>query len=143
MADLAMTSPPHARNKNSSNEMGYAVHTTTAEKDTFSESEVVLDTHVPKRYRGTETDRRDMLAQGKRQELRRNFNLLTMTGFASMVVCAWEGLLTYLYFVLTDGGTGLLFWGFIAVAIGMFLVYCSIAEMASMYVDGGRMVGSV
>lgn len=35
-------------------------------------------------------------------------------------------------FVLTDGGTADLFWGFIIVAIGMSLVYASIAEMASM-----------
>ena len=34
-----------------------------------------------------------------------------MTGFASMVVCAWEGLLPLFTFVLTDGGTALMFWG--------------------------------
>lgn len=41
-------------------------------------------------------------------------------------------LLRYLGFVLVDGGTGLLFWGFIAVAAVQTLVYASIAEMASM-----------
>lgn len=35
-------------------------------------------------------------------------------------------------FVLTDGGTALLFWGFIAVTFGMVMVYASLAEMASM-----------
>jgi choline transport protein len=40
---------------------------------------------VPERYRGTAQDKRDMLVHGKKQELRRNFKLLTMTGFASMV----------------------------------------------------------
>lgn len=34
-------------------------------------------------------------------------------------------------FVLTDGGTADLFWGFIAVSIGFMLVYASLAEMAS------------
>ncbi|KAK0261593.1 hypothetical protein LTR35_017846 [Friedmanniomyces endolithicus] len=111
-----------------SDEIRHAVHTSEVEGG-FDE---VIDVHVPNRYRGTESDRRDMLAQGKQQQLRRNFKLLTMTGFASMVVCAWDGLLAYLYFILTDGGTGLLFWGFIAVAIGMLLVYASVAEMASM-----------
>lgn len=38
----------------------------------------------------------------------------------------------YLGFVLVNGGTGLLFWGFIVCAIGQTLVYASIAEMASM-----------
>lgn len=37
-------------------------------------------------------------------------------------------------FVLTDGGTALLFWGFIAIGLGMMLVYASLAEMASMCV---------
>jgi hypothetical protein len=37
-------------------------------------------------------------------------------------------------FVLTDGGTALLFWGFIAIGLGMMLVYASLAEMASMFV---------
>jgi hypothetical protein len=45
----------------------------------------VVDMAVPERYHGTAQDKRDMLVQGKKQELRRNFKLLTMTGFASMV----------------------------------------------------------
>jgi hypothetical protein len=44
--------------------------------------EDVVDNAVPERYRGTAQDRRDMLVHGKKQELRRNFKLLTMTGFA-------------------------------------------------------------
>ena len=39
-------------------------------------------------------------------------------------------------FILTDGGTALLFWGFIVIGLGMMLVYASLAEMASMYVCG-------
>lgn len=35
-------------------------------------------------------------------------------------------------FVLYDGGTALLFWGFIAIGLGMMLVYASLAELASM-----------
>ena len=87
---------------------------------------------VPERYRGTAQDKRDMLVHGKKQELRRNFKLLTMTGFVSMVVCAWEGLLPLFNYALLDGGTALMFWGFIAVAISMSLVYLSISELASM-----------
>jgi hypothetical protein len=73
-----------------------------------------------------------------------------MLGFASTCVASWEGILTYattypwpscfpyadngryLGFVLTDGGTALLFWGFLACATGQTLVYASLAEMASM-----------
>lgn len=38
----------------------------------------------------------------------------------------------YLIFSLINGGTALLFWGFIACAVGQSLVYASLAEMASM-----------
>jgi hypothetical protein len=92
---------------------------------------VIVDA-VPERYRGSDQDKHDMIVHGNRQETRRNFKLLTMTGFASMVVCAWEGLLPLFNYVLIDGGTGLMFWGFIVVAISMSMVYLSIAEMASM-----------
>jgi hypothetical protein len=72
-----------------------------------------------------------------------------MLGFASTCIASWEGILayvhsircytlgkpnifSYLYFILVNGGTPLLFWGFIACAIGQTLVYASIAEMSSM-----------
>lgn len=92
----------------------------------------VVDDAVPERYRGSDQDKHDMIVHGNSQETRRNFRLLTMTGFASMVVCAWEGSLPLFNYVLIDGGTALMFWGFIAVAISMSMVYLSIGEMASM-----------
>lgn len=103
-------------------------------ESTDKEQENVIANAVPERYRGTDQDRQDMIVQGKQQELRRNFKLLTMTGFASMVVCAWEGLLPLFNYVLLDGGTALMFWGFICVGITMAMVYLSVAEIASMYV---------
>jgi choline transport protein len=91
-----------------------------------------VDDAIPERYRASDQDKHDMIVHGNKQETRRNFKLLTMTGFASMVVCAWEGLLPLFNYVLIDGGTALMFWGFIGVAISTSLVYLSIAEMASM-----------
>ncbi|RMD43711.1 hypothetical protein DV735_g1452, partial [Chaetothyriales sp. CBS 134920] len=95
------------------------------------------DEHVAAKYRGTDADRHEMEMLGKKQVLRRNFNFLTMLGFASTCIASWEGILTYLTFILIDGGTPLLFWGFIACAIGQTLVYASIAEMASMSPTAG------
>ena len=92
----------------------------------------VIDDAVPERYRGSDQDKHDMIFYGNRQETRRNLRLITKTGFASMVVCAWEGLLPLFNYVLIDGGTALMFWGFVAVSISMSMVYSSIAEMASM-----------
>jgi choline transport protein len=105
-------------------------HPGTADPD--GKLDAVVDSAVPEKYRGSDQDKHDMIVHGNKQETRRNFKLLTMTGFASMVVCAWEGLLPLFNYVLIDGGTALMFWGFIGVAISMSLVYLSIAEMASM-----------
>ena len=57
-----------------------------------------------------------------------------MLGFASTAMASWELLLPLFTFVMVDGGTADLFWGFIVAACGMSLVYASIAEMASMCV---------
>ncbi|ERF72192.1 hypothetical protein EPUS_02079 [Endocarpon pusillum Z07020] len=104
--------------------------------DEFDEQGVVAPT-VPHKYRGTVTDKRDMQTLGKVQVLRRNFKFVTMLGFASTVICTWEGLLVIISFVLTDGGTANLFWGYIVCAIGLSLVYASLAEMASMAPTAG------
>lgn len=88
--------------------------------------------NVPEKYRGTNADAHDMSVLGKKQVLRRNFGFITMLGFASTCVASWEGVLTYVGFWLTNGGTGLLFWGAIACTIGQSLVYASIAELSSM-----------
>lgn len=42
-----------------------------------------------------------------------------------------------LTFVLTDGGTAGLVWGYIAIVIGFMFVYSSLAEMASMAPTSG------
>jgi choline transport protein len=60
-----------------------------------------------------------------------------MLGFASTCIASWEGVFTYLNFVLIDGGTPLLFWGFVACATCQTLVYASLAEMASMSPTAG------
>ncbi|KAJ4301530.1 hypothetical protein N0V90_003623 [Kalmusia sp. IMI 367209] len=92
---------------------------------------------VPQKYHGTDADKHDMDVLGKKQVLRRNFNFLTMLGFASTCIASWEGILTYLNFILIDGGTPLLFWGFIACAACQTLVYASLAEMSSMSPTAG------
>ncbi|KUJ13159.1 amino acid transporter-like protein [Mollisia scopiformis] len=106
------------------------------EKVEFGEEESD-DGGIPSEYRGTASDRKDMTTLGKKQVLRRNFRFITMLGFASTAMATWEILLPLFTFVLTDGGTGDLFWGFIAAGIGMSLVYASIAEMASMCPTSG------
>lgn len=94
--------------------------------------EKVVSSNVPEKYRGTSTDRHDMLVLGKSQVLRRNFNFITILGFGSTVLVPWEILLVVSVFALEDGGTPVIFWGIVLGAVGMTLVYASLAEMASM-----------
>ena len=92
---------------------------------------------VPEQYRGTYTAQHDMAMLGKKQVLRRNFKLVTMLGFASTVMVAWEILPVISVYALTDGGTAIIFLGLVAGLLGMSCVYASLAEMASMCPTAG------
>ena len=39
---------------------------------------------------GTEYDQRDMVRMGKKQELRREFQFFSITGYAVLLSCSWE-----------------------------------------------------
>jgi len=92
----------------------------------------VVSQTLPERFRGTTTDRHDMLVLGKKQVLRRNFNFVTMLGFSSTVMTAWEILPIISVFALEDGGLPIVFWAAIMGTVGLSLVYASLAEVASM-----------
>ena len=96
-------------------------------------------TTIAERYLGTERDREDMRTLGKLQQLRRNFHLVGMLGFSSTAVISWEVVPVILVWTLVDGGTPVVFWGLIVQAVGMSLVYASMAEMASMCPTAGGM----
>jgi len=87
---------------------------------------------IPEKYRGTAADRHDMRVLGRRQVLQRNFSGVTMLGFASMVMVAWEAVLFIAPYPLLDGGSACMFWGLIIAPICMTFVYLSLAELASM-----------
>ena len=98
---------------------------------------VFAGSNVLARYRGTDADQRDMVVLGKKQVLRRHFKFITMLGFASTVLVAWEILPVISVYALQDGGTPIIFWGLVAGIIGMTFVYSSLAEMASMCPTAG------
>ncbi|KAL3703931.1 hypothetical protein TMatcc_009621 [Talaromyces marneffei ATCC 18224] len=91
--------------------------------------------HVPARYLGNGADKRDMSALGRDQVLRRNFGFISILGFGCTLIATWEVVLTLLTYGLTDGGTAGLIWGYVIVCVGFLLVFASLAEMASMYVE--------
>ncbi|CAK1358973.1 unnamed protein product [Cercospora beticola] len=87
---------------------------------------------VAKKWRGTPADRKDMSQLGRVQQLRRNFQFLSILGFGCTLIATWEVLLTTIASVLTNGGTAGVIWGYIVVVFGFSFVYMSIAEMTSM-----------
>ncbi|KAI7335498.1 hypothetical protein KC315_g3197 [Hortaea werneckii] len=106
-----------------------ALNVTTS---SLSERDPFAGSYVPKEYQGTPTDRQDMHALGRKQVLRRRFKFLTMLGFASTVMVAWEFVLVVSPFGLADGGKPAVFWGLLLSPVVLTPVYASLAEMASM-----------
>ncbi|KAL6714500.1 hypothetical protein ACLMJK_007925 [Lecanora helva] len=92
---------------------------------------------IESKYMGTNADRHDMNVLGRRQVLRRNFQLVSMVGFAAVLIATWELLFANLIFSLTDGGTAGIFWGFTVTVIASIFIYLSIGEMASMSPTAG------
>lgn len=98
----------------------------------YDGNDAVVSAHISEKYQGTAADKHDMRVLGKEQVLRRNFKGITMLGFASMVMVAWEALLVIAPYPLLDGGSPCFFWGLTIAPIGLSFVYMSLAEMASM-----------
>lgn len=77
-------------------------------------------------------DIKDMLRLGKKQEFKRNFNILSTLGFISIYMATWEFVLVSLAAGLINGGFGGLFWTFIGTVTCYSTVVLSLAEMESM-----------
>ena len=84
------------------------------------------------KWQGSNEDQHDMAVLGRVQQLRRNFHMVSLVGFASTLICTWEIIATNLNVSLMDGGASGLIWGFLLIAFGYSFVYTSVAEMASM-----------
>lgn len=77
-------------------------------------------------------DIKDMLRLGKKQEFKRNFNILSTLGFISIYMATWEFVLVSLAAGLINGGFGGLFWTFVGTVTCYSTIVLSLAEMESM-----------
>lgn len=77
-------------------------------------------------------DIKDMLRLGKKQEFKRNFNILSTLGFISIYMATWEFVLVSLAAGLINGGFGGLFWTFVGTVTCYSSIVASLAEMESM-----------
>ncbi|KAL8875393.1 MAG: hypothetical protein Q9205_003305 [Flavoplaca limonia] len=103
----------------------------------WNTADVSEDVIVADKWQGNTIDRSEMRMLGRVQVLRRNFTLVPMLGFSTVLICTWELLFANLLFALTDGGTGGLFWGFTVTIFACVFIYLSMAEMASMSPTAG------
>ncbi|KAM3069686.1 hypothetical protein ACMFMG_010404 [Clarireedia jacksonii] len=69
---------------------------------------------------------------GKKQQLKRNFGLISIVGLTCTLMITWEGTLTVFQLGLTNGGPSGLVYGFIFAWIGSALQALVMGEMASM-----------
>ena len=86
---------------------------------------------------GNHHDQQDMDRMGKRQELRRNFELFSIIGFISILQATWESTLLASDFSLYNGGTAGTIWLTIIVWLFFLAMIASMAEMASMAPTAG------
>ena len=85
----------------------------------------------------TDQDKTDMKRMGKKQELIRNFRLLSSIAFTTCNMGTWEILLTANTQGLVAGGSAGLFWSLVWVYVGQAFVILSLAEMASIAPTAG------
>ena len=76
-------------------------------------------------------DQRDVLAMQIEPAFHRRFNLAAVVALGMSVVVAYQNTLATLGFILYNGGTGGVFFGYILVIIGFTPVYASLAELSS------------
>ncbi|KAF2029012.1 amino acid permease-like protein [Setomelanomma holmii] len=85
----------------------------------------------------TEHDALDMQRMGKKQELRRNFRLISIIGFVVVLQSTWESALLSAYFGLFNGGMAGVIWMTVITWIFVMAMIASLAEMASMAPTAG------
>ncbi|KAH8660379.1 amino acid/polyamine transporter I [Xylariales sp. PMI_506] len=73
-----------------------------------------------------------MYRMGKTQELRRNFQFLTMFGFSMILMSSWESALSISTIGLVDGGAAGVIWMSFVGWISFVIINTGVAEMGSM-----------
>ncbi|KOC11929.1 amino acid transporter [Aspergillus flavus AF70] len=85
----------------------------------------------------TVNDQRDMHRMGKKQEMRRNFRLISTIGFTTCIMGTWENVIASTSQGLRTGGRPCLFWSLIWACCGQLFIVLSLAEMSSMAPTAG------
>ena len=81
-----------------------------------------------------------LAAMGHRQELQRNFSMLSMLGLAFAILNSWTALSASLSLALPSGGPTSVIWGLVTAGICNLCLAASLAEFLSAYVVYPKLV---
>lgn len=74
---------------------------------------------------------------GHKQELKRNFSMVSMLGLAFAILNSWTALAASINLALPSGGPSSVIWGFMVAGIGNLALAASLAEFLSAYPTAG------
>lgn len=74
---------------------------------------------------------------GHKQELKRNFSMISMLGLAFTILNSWTALAASINLALPSGGPSSVVWGFMVAGIGNLALAASLAEFLSAYPTAG------
>ncbi|KAG5953068.1 hypothetical protein E4U53_007037 [Claviceps sorghi] len=76
-------------------------------------------------------------AMGHKQELKRNFSMMSMLGLAFAIINTWPALAASISLALPSGGTSAVIWGLVVAGICNLCLAASLAEFLSAYPTAG------
>ena len=76
-------------------------------------------------------------SMGHKQELQRNFSMISMLGLAFAILNTWTALAASLTLALPSGGASSVIWGLITAGIFNLCLSASLAELLSAYPTAG------
>ncbi|GAB0136467.1 hypothetical protein EsDP_00004767 [Epichloe bromicola] len=93
--------------------------------------------HHGKGRASTADDAAALETMGQRQELKRNFSMISMLGFAFAILNTWTALAASITLALPSGGSSSVIWGLLVAGICNLCLSASLAEFLSAYPTAG------
>lgn len=92
---------------------------------------------VVKRRTSIAEDAAGLAAMGHKQELQRNFSLISLLGLAFAILNTWTALSASLSLAITSGGPSAVVWGLVTAGVFNLCLAASLAEFLSAYPTAG------
>jgi choline transport protein len=100
----------------------------------------IMDSSVPateRRHSSVAEDAAALAQMGHKQELKRNFSLISMLGLAFAILNTWTALAASITLALPSGGASSVIWGLIVAGVCNLCLAASLAEFLSAYPTAG------